>query len=375
MKLRNILVFGVALMVANPAQAASKYARTLDGKTLIWRDNAQRRFQASWSGDRDDNGYAAGRGPITWYQIRRTWETGTLLPSTKYIPVSRYTGKMVEGKLEGTVVTEDTTGKSYRAKFADGQKTSDWVAGTSSASKKRTAHAVSEAKPSGTPAEVPPAAPRTEQRVAENPPEASPAASQPPPSTPEVSASPADSVQSLAMPPSSLRVADLKEPSAQASPPAEKTNASDTTEKSDQAAAPPPSVSTGAGPTNDDDARTVAALDSEFHAAMKTNDAATIDRIVADDFMLVRGFGRSLNKSDLVKQAREKQAKYEHHDVEEGSKQVRVWRDTAVVTETVWVKGSENGKPVDQKLAVTATYARTPNGWRYVAGQAAVPPK
>jgi len=47
--------------------------------------------------------------------------------------------------------------------------------------------------------------------------------------------------------------------------------------------------------------------------------------------------------------------------------------DTAVVTETVWVKGSINGRPVDQKLSVTETYVRTPNGWRYVSGQASLP--
>jgi uncharacterized protein (TIGR02246 family) len=123
-----------------------------------------------------------------------------------------------------------------------------------------------------------------------------------------------------------------------------------------------------------DDARTVAALDSEYQAAVKTNDAATIDRILADDFVLVHGAGRALSKTDLLKQARDKQAKYEHHEIEEGTQKVRIWRDTAVVTETLWVKGSENGKPVDQKMSVTETYVRTSTGWRYVSGQASIPP-
>jgi ketosteroid isomerase-like protein len=120
----------------------------------------------------------------------------------------------------------------------------------------------------------------------------------------------------------------------------------------------------------DEDAQTVAALDSEFHSAMKTNDAATMDRILADDFVMVHDAGQTMSKTDLLKQARDKQAKYEHHEIEQGSQKVRVWRDTAVVTETLWVKGSENGKPVDQKVPITETYVRTPNGWRYVSGQA-----
>ena len=105
---------------------------------------------------------------------------------------------------------------------------------------------------------------------------------------------------------------------------------------------------------------------------MKTNDTATIDRILADDFVLVHGAGQTLSKSDVLKQAREKHAKYEHHEIEPGSQKVRVWRDTAVVTENLWIKGSEDGKPVDRKIPVTETFVRTSNGWRYVSGQASL---
>ena len=90
---------------------------------------------------------------------------------------------------------------------------------------------------------------------------------------------------------------------------------------------------------------------------------------------LVHGGGQSLSKADVLKQARDKQAKYEHHEIEQGSQKVRVWHDTAVVTETLWVKGSQNGIPMDEKMSVTETYVRTPNGWRYVSGQASIPSK
>ncbi|HJT81556.1 MAG TPA: nuclear transport factor 2 family protein [Chthoniobacterales bacterium] len=373
----RIVFFGLTLLVASVAHA--KYERAIDGKTKIWRDPAQQRMHLGWSGDRDKKGYATGKGTLTYYRTERNWETGSLLPQTRFIPVRKLKGKMVDGKLEGSVTTV-SKGKTYRAKFEDGEKTTDWVAASDSSSKKKAAEApakpaaaVAEAKPSvelAPPAEAPPPAPKLDEHVAH----AGPATPEPKKDTvvatnPSEAASPsADSLRSLAMPPSSLRVASLDHASPQPSVPS--------VEVSDTAAAgvATEEASTGAAPAsssvNDDDARAVSALDSEYHAAVKTNDAATIDRILADDFVMMRGGGQTLSKSDILKQARDKHAKYERHEIENGSQKIRVWRDTAVVTETLWVKGTEGGTPVDHKVSVTETYVRTPDGWRYVSGQA-----
>jgi len=122
-----------------------------------------------------------------------------------------------------------------------------------------------------------------------------------------------------------------------------------------------------------DDANTVAALDTQYQAAVKENDAATMDKILADDFVLVTGRGKVYDKADLLKAAREKQVIYEHQDEEAGSQKVRVWGDTAVVTAFLWVKTAQEGKPVDYKLWFSDTYVRSPTGWRYVFGQASLP--
>src|ERR1700731_4741522 len=128
MNVRWFFVFSALLLLAvNPAEAKGKYERTRDGKTRVWNNDRQRHVQTSWSGDQDDNGYATGYGTLTWYRAQRTWETGSLLPTTKYVPLSRFTGKMVEGKLEGSVVNVDAYGSTYHAKFADGQKKGDWI--------------------------------------------------------------------------------------------------------------------------------------------------------------------------------------------------------------------------------------------------------
>ena len=118
-------------------------------------------------------------------------------------------------------------------------------------------------------------------------------------------------------------------------------------------------------------ARTVAALDIRYQAAVKANDAVTMDRILADDFVLVTGRGKTFSKSDLLEEARSRSTIYEKQD--ELEQKVRVWGDTAVVTALLWIKGTSDGKPVERKLWFSDTYVRTPKGWKYVLGQASLP--
>ena len=96
-----------------------------------------------------------------------------------------------------------------------------------------------------------------------------------------------------------------------------------------------------------------------------------MDRILADDFVLVTGRGVSYTKADLLKDARSKKVTYEHQ--EDSQQKVRVWGDTAVITALLWVKGAGEGKSFDYKLWFSDVYVRTPAGWRYVFGQASLP--
>ena len=120
-----------------------------------------------------------------------------------------------------------------------------------------------------------------------------------------------------------------------------------------------------------DDAQTVAALDTQYQAAVRKNDAASMDRILADDFILVTGSGKVHTKSDLLNEARSGHIVYEHQ--EDTEQTVRVWGDTAVVTAKLWEKGTDNAKPFDYALWFSDTYMRTSAGWRYVFGQASLP--
>jgi ketosteroid isomerase-like protein len=135
-----------------------------------------------------------------------------------------------------------------------------------------------------------------------------------------------------------------------------------------------PLVATGKlNASPEEDSKAVAALDTKYQTAVKANDAATMDQILADDFVLVTGRGKVFSKADLLDSARKKEVIYERQDEEPGTQKVRVWGDTAVVTALLWIKSMQQGKPADYKLWFSDTYARTPTGWRYVFGQASLP--
>ena len=120
-----------------------------------------------------------------------------------------------------------------------------------------------------------------------------------------------------------------------------------------------------------DDVAILAALDTKYQAAVEANDWATMDAILADDFVLVTGRGTVYTKADLLKEARNKTIIYEFQ--KDSSQTVRVWGNTAVVTALLKEKGTISGKPFEKRLWFSDTYVRTPAGWRYVFGQASLP--
>jgi ketosteroid isomerase-like protein len=129
---------------------------------------------------------------------------------------------------------------------------------------------------------------------------------------------------------------------------------------------------TGGGmPNAEEDAKTVAALDTEYQAAVKNNDVEVMSRILADDFILVTGSGKAFSKTDLLEEARSGRYIWEHQ--EDTMQTVRVWGNTAVVTAKLWGKGTKDGESFDKTLWFSDTYVRTPSGWRYVFGQASLP--
>jgi ketosteroid isomerase-like protein len=116
----------------------------------------------------------------------------------------------------------------------------------------------------------------------------------------------------------------------------------------------------------------VARLDTQFQAAVKVNDVRAMDRILAEDMVLVLGDGSINTRAELLQEARGGTYVYERQEEDPGTQSVHVWGDTAVVTARLWVKGMNQGKAFDRHLWFSDVYVHTVKGWRYAFGQASL---
>lgn len=122
-----------------------------------------------------------------------------------------------------------------------------------------------------------------------------------------------------------------------------------------------------------EDRETVARLDVAYQAAVERNDADAMAGILGEGFALVLGDGRTYSRADLLDWARTRKVEYERQREDAGTQVVRVFGDTAVVTARLWVKGvGPDGQGFERRLWFSDTYVRTPDGWRYVFGQASL---
>jgi ketosteroid isomerase-like protein len=122
-----------------------------------------------------------------------------------------------------------------------------------------------------------------------------------------------------------------------------------------------------------EDIAAVAALDTAYQAAVERNDAAAMAAILHEDMILVFGNGVVYTREDLLRDARMRSVVYEHQVEDEGTQSVRLYGDsTAIVTARLYIKGVNEGAPIEFRLWFSDTYVRTPAGWRYVFGQASM---
>jgi ketosteroid isomerase-like protein len=365
MNIRSLFVCSAVLLFASVAYSAGSYQRTRDGQTFVWNDSPDLGEEATWSGKRDKDGFATGPGILKWYKVEPTIVTGSnILDTRRYaVAIRRYSGKMVRGKLNGAVTYVDTNGNRFQLAFVNGANRPNprQKATPSPTSRVRATRTVEHA-----------ATPSSQQTVMRTP-ERTPA-----PATPDQS--PEQSPPPIVEKPKtelSSQTANLAAQGMTPPPPeqqASKLDARSTTEPTSTGSNDPLRSRSAAPsdlpkPPRTMDGQTVTRLDAVYHAAVKANDVAVMDEILADDFVLVTDRGASLTKADLIKDAREKRTIYEHQEVEESTQKVRIWRDTAVVTALFRIKGTRDQNPFDYKVWLSETYVRTPTGWRYVFGQ------
>ena len=361
MNIRTLFVCGALLLFASGAYGTGSYQRTRDGKTLVWNNSPKRGEEATWSGKRDRKGFAVGSGTLTWYEVVPTIVTGSLIPDTRHaVVVNRYSGKMVHGKFKGAVTLVDANGRKRSVNPTPHKGQSPRKEATRAPTPAVTVTPTAEQTP--TPAQQQAARPTSEHTpgpatlTSKPTPVESPSlgAQETPTAVPQQTAT-RTSEQQAGQPDAQNTIGPISTPP----------------EDSLRSRTAPPLALPKPPPTLD--VQTVAALDTLYQEAVKANDIEIMDRILADDFVLETDRGASLTKADLIKEAREKRTIYEHREEQEGTQKVRIWRDTAVVTALLRIKGAKDQNPFDHKVWVSETYVRTPTGWRFVFGQTSIP--
>lgn len=112
----------------------------------------------------------------------------------------------------------------------------------------------------------------------------------------------------------------------------------------------------------------IKSLEEERNRAILGGDAATLDRMTADDYTFITLRGELRSKVEIVKGFQSGAFKYESRTISE--LKVRVYSDTAIVTGRSTQKGEENGKDYSGDYRFTRVYVKDNGHWMTVALQA-----
>ncbi len=106
-------------------------------------------------------------------------------------------------------------------------------------------------------------------------------------------------------------------------------------------------------------------LGREWADAFVKRDKATLERLLADDFMSTGPTGAVTDKSQYVAGVGSTDATIEAINIENGN--VRMYGDTAVVTGRYTLKGKAGGQDIGGSHSYTAVYVKRQGRWQPVA--------
>jgi ketosteroid isomerase-like protein len=119
--------------------------------------------------------------------------------------------------------------------------------------------------------------------------------------------------------------------------------------------------------------REIENLESQWLKAMMQNDVATVNRLLADDYLGINPDGTLQTKADALAQQRSGTMKVSNIDPE--NVKVRVYGDTAVVTSRVAVQGHDGNRDIGGRYHYTHVYSRKSGDWKIVSFEASrIPP-
>lgn len=108
-------------------------------------------------------------------------------------------------------------------------------------------------------------------------------------------------------------------------------------------------------------------LEKERAAAVVKADTATLERVTADDYVLINANGQMMDKQQTMEAIKTGQIKIASNDLSD--LKVRVYGNTAVVTGKSTVKGTLSGTDINGPVLFTRVYVRKNGHWQAVAFQ------
>jgi len=116
----------------------------------------------------------------------------------------------------------------------------------------------------------------------------------------------------------------------------------------------------------------VIAMENAWNRAELHNDAAAVELILSDDFVMTVAEGDLYNKAQIVASVRDKS--YKPDMLESSDMAVRPHGNTVIVTGAYHEKGVDKGKPWERRGRFTDTWMFLDNRWQCVASHFSVKP-
>ncbi len=125
------------------------------------------------------------------------------------------------------------------------------------------------------------------------------------------------------------------------------------------------SVAQGADPAAEQEVRQTI---EKYRTALLQKDAATLERIWADDYTFTNGAGEIHSKADRLANLKSGATSLDSISEEEDMK-VRIHENVAVATSRVTIKGQYSGKQTSGQYRSIHVWVKGAAGWQLVANQ------
>lgn len=114
--------------------------------------------------------------------------------------------------------------------------------------------------------------------------------------------------------------------------------------------------------------REIESLEAQWRTALMQNDVATVNRLLADDYLGINPNGTLETKADALALRRAGTTKISSMDPI--NMKVRVYGDTAVVTSQVQVEGHDGDRDISGRYHYTRVYTHRSGEWKVVSFEA-----